>query len=816
MLLGRDDDPTALLGKDHHLVLERRAALALTGQDFLAALAYADRRCRIAPPPTSHCFVLRAEAAWRLGHREAALDDLATALDIDPADVGANRRMLAWANADLRRAAAARLIAHEQDPALLRRAIALLRETGEQHWAAVSVLDTHVTGWVAWRAAGQIEATIASDEASLTSLLEADPFHPLASREIAATSFRLRRPASADPQRLSVSCSGAIVLNRRLPPNLGSFRSFRERVRNTAASKAPPPPTVIVPVYADREATIACFESLLKAGFIFTKRTANVPKASVRVLAVDDATPDPALREYLAQLARENRIDLLVNSANLGFVGAVNRALAELNDGDVILLNADTLVPPDFVERLAAAAHSQADIGTATPLSNNGDIFSFPRPGFNNPMPTYDEMLALDRAAATANAEAVVDTPSGIGFCLYITRRCLDAVGGLSESFERGYLEDVDFCLRARKRGFRNVCASSVYVAHHGSKSFKGEKRGLVLRNLGVLDQRFPSFRKECLAFEAADPLSSVRSKLEGALHPPAGISVLIAAGSGIARAMAQARAQQLTDESERAVLIVHEKGALRLKAFAASPPQGMALEPAEQDNGATATLHRLRPSRLEIVDPNVPPALLELARSLKLPIDLWITADRSLSHVDAVTRLLAPTESAAAFARAKLPNREVLLQPWPAPRRFIVGSAPRATKLLAVVPSSPSARAFQTVRALAIRFLREPVQIVVAGATADDQTLMTFPNVFVAGRVEADELGNLLAAHNPNWVLTDFEHPLFGHPIIEAARSIERPVAFRDWSFGHLRPRNRDLAIASDANDASLADAVMQWIARS
>ena len=250
---------------------------------------------------------------------------------------------------------------------------------------------------------------------------------------------------------------------------------------------------MIVPVYADREATIACFESLLKAGSTFTKQTPDPPKGSFRVLAVDDASPEPTLRGYLKQLASENRIDLLVNSANLGFVGTVNRALAELSDGDVILLNADTLVPPGFVERLAAAAHSHADIGTATPLSNNGDIFSFPRAGFDNPMPTYDEMLALDRAAATANPMTVVDTPSGIGFCLYITRRCLDAIGGLSESFERGYLEDVDFCLRARESGFRNVCASSVYVAHHGSKSFKQEKRGLVLRNLGVLDQRFPS-----------------------------------------------------------------------------------------------------------------------------------------------------------------------------------------------------------------------------------------------------------------------------------------------------------------------------------
>jgi GT2 family glycosyltransferase len=574
---------------------------------------------------------------------------------------------------------------------------------------------------------------------------------------------------------------------------------------------------VIVPVYADRDATIACFESLLKSGPTFTKERPNPAQGSFRILAVDDASPDPALRRFLEQLADSNRIDLLVNSENLGFIGSVNRALAELSQGDAILLNADTLVPPGFVERLAAAAYSQADIGTATPLSNNGDIFSFPRPGFDNPMPTYDDMVELDRATATANTTTVVDTLSGIGFCLYITRRCLDAIGGLSERFERGYLEDVDFCLRARERGFRNVCASSVYVAHHGSKSFKQQKRELVLRNLGVLDERFPSFRKECLAFEAADPLRPVRLKLERTLDVPARSSVLVAAAPGAGLAMARTRAQQLSAEGERAILIIRDRGTLSLKAFDAHPPQGTCLD-LDQEGGSAELLQRLRPARFEIIDSHVSPRLLELARHLDVPIDLWITTDRSLSHVDAASRLLAPTEVAAAFTRVKLPSSELRVRSWPVQQLSIEASATGATKVLGVVPSSPSVQAWQTIRTLAIRLqcFNEPVQIVVAGPTADDQTLMALPNLFISGRVEAEELGKLLAPINPAWLLTDFEHPLFGHPVVETTRTANRPVAFRDWSFGQIKSRHQDLAIAAGASDAALAEAVAQWIAGS
>ncbi len=261
----------------------------------------------------------------------------------------------------------------------------------------------------------------------------------------------------------------------------------------------------------------------------------------------------------------------------------------------------------------------------------------------------------------------------------------------------------------------------------------------------------------------------------------------------------------------------MRDKGTLRLNAFDAGPPQGTALDLGQQDNGAAEALHRLRPSRLEITDPNVSPGLLELARRLELPIDLWITAAESLSHVDAVSRVLAPTETADAFARTKLPNRQLLLRPWPAKRLFITEPG-SGSSVLAIIPGSPSARVWQSIRALAIRFerLSEPMQIVVAGPTADDQALMAFPNIFVTGAIEPEELSDLLALYDPGWLLTDFEQPTFGHPMIEMTRTANRPVAFRDWSSGGLRSRNQDLAIPPGADDTSLAEAVAQWVSRS
>src|ERR1700754_2015187 len=85
--------PPLLVGSRSYIALERLAAQALTAQDFTAAFKYADRRCRVGPPPPAPGSVPRAEAAWRLGRGEAPLADLAEALLVDPSDLDANRRM---------------------------------------------------------------------------------------------------------------------------------------------------------------------------------------------------------------------------------------------------------------------------------------------------------------------------------------------------------------------------------------------------------------------------------------------------------------------------------------------------------------------------------------------------------------------------------------------------------------------------------------------------------------------------------------------------------------------------------------------------
>ena len=125
----------------------------------------------------------------------------------------------------------------------------------------------------------------------------------------------------------------------------------------------------------------------------------------------------------------------------------------------------------------------------------------------------------------------------------------------MSGDFGAGYLEDADFCLRARERGFRNVCAPSVYVGHAGSKSFGQEKRALVVRNLSVLERRYPNHRPECAAFMAADPLRAARQDIERAAVATLGHPRLLVTGAGAIGAVARARARELASEAQSVMI---------------------------------------------------------------------------------------------------------------------------------------------------------------------------------------------------------------------------------------------------------------------
>lgn len=254
---------------------------------------------------------------------------------------------------------------------------------------------------------------------------------------------------------------------------------------------------VIVPVYDAYDQTVRCLNSLL----------ASENKTSSEIIVVYDAGPDETLKRYITGLAVAGRLTLLENERNLGFVVSVSRGMALHPDRDVILLNSDTEVANDWLDRMVTCADSDETIATVTPFSNNAEICSFPVMCQANALPAGWSVEALDAAFAAGVSPAAVDLPTGVGFCLFIRRRALDEVGGFNEQlFGRGYGEENDFCRRVAIQGWRNVLCTNVFVYHEGGASFGEQKQARVANAMRVLDKLYPDYHGLVHAFIKADP----------------------------------------------------------------------------------------------------------------------------------------------------------------------------------------------------------------------------------------------------------------------------------------------------------------------
>ena len=260
-------------------------------------------------------------------------------------------------------------------------------------------------------------------------------------------------------------------------------------------------PLVIIPVFNAGHLVRECLDSVAR----------HSPEATV--LVIDDASTepgiDPMLREWAC--ASEKR-SVLRNDSNRGFVCSANQGMRSA-DGDVVLLNSDTLVTPHWLESLAECLDSDATIATATPWSNNGEIVSFPELCVARPVPDKPEALAL--SIRESGTPTYPELPTAVGFCMAISRGALDAVGFFDEqSFGRGYGEENDFSLRVAAAGFRNVLCDNAYVAHVGGGSFSPLGMAPGEQTMRRLLDMHPDYADLIDRFIAADPLSRRRNEI--------------------------------------------------------------------------------------------------------------------------------------------------------------------------------------------------------------------------------------------------------------------------------------------------------------
>ena len=284
-------------------------------------------------------------------------------------------------------------------------------------------------------------------------------------------------------------------------------------------------PVVIVPVFNSYDEVVRCYQAYFQ----------HTP-ASVPLLVVDDKgwdrRPFTVLKEIFAESETPPAHDVVVleQISNKGFLLTMNDAFAAAGSADVVILNSDVIVGPEWLERMREAAYSANTIATASALTNHGTIISIPER--NVASDDVPGGLSVDEAArrvAAGSPRLRPRIPTAIGHCTYVRRAVLDVVGAFDPAFSPGYGEEVDFSQRAVAAGFEHVVADDVYVFHRGGSSF-GRSAAVEKRKFEheqMIQNRYPYYGP-WVRRVAADDYSPLAASLLAARRSVLGMVVAV------------------------------------------------------------------------------------------------------------------------------------------------------------------------------------------------------------------------------------------------------------------------------------------------
>jgi N-acetylglucosaminyl-diphospho-decaprenol L-rhamnosyltransferase len=200
-----------------------------------------------------------------------------------------------------------------------------------------------------------------------------------------------------------------------------------------------------------------------------------IDEPGVETIVLDNASADGS-PEAVAE--RFPSVHLLRSKTNLGFAGGVDAAAGVARGRALLILNPDARLEPgtldvllDFLDR-----HSRAALVAPALRYPDGrpQAAAFHFPGL---VQVVLDLFPVDRAMETRlNGRARVkegrprrvDHP--LGACMLIRRLAWDDVGPLDDGYFM-YLEEIDWCRRARLRGWHIWHHPSAVAVHHGGSS---------------------------------------------------------------------------------------------------------------------------------------------------------------------------------------------------------------------------------------------------------------------------------------------------------------------------------------------------------
>lgn len=225
----------------------------------------------------------------------------------------------------------------------------------------------------------------------------------------------------------------------------------------------------------------------------------TVPPIGFQAMVVDNASSDGS-----AEMVETDFPEAVVirSDRNLGFSGGNNLGLAKARGNYLMLLNSDAELLPESASGMIQFMRNNPEAGMVGPklvspdgaLQINGQKF----PTFFREVMGLLRIHRLIPSVGKAgwgredfDVNSEVDALAGA--CMLVRREIVETVGKLDDKFFM-YYEDVDWCYRIKKAGWKIFYLGEAEIVHAWAESAK--KQGIVKSNGILYKSQYHYFRK--------------------------------------------------------------------------------------------------------------------------------------------------------------------------------------------------------------------------------------------------------------------------------------------------------------------------------
>lgn len=191
------------------------------------------------------------------------------------------------------------------------------------------------------------------------------------------------------------------------------------------------------------------------------------------IIIVDNASTDGSLQS-INSLEWPN-LKIIHNKENLGFARAVNQGIKESQGEFILLLNSDIIVKPKVIDKLVAFARQYPEAGVVGGKllnldgSTQGSCFNLPTVGWIIKEFWFGQKNFSVTQKYAPLGDKPIEVESVIGAVFLIPRKIINKIGLLDERYFM-YFEDLDYCRRVRKNGYKVYYLPEAEFIHaHGA-----------------------------------------------------------------------------------------------------------------------------------------------------------------------------------------------------------------------------------------------------------------------------------------------------------------------------------------------------------